>query len=75
METPTTTPAVISVRLLRDAHGAHAMISYEGGDMTVALDQGIGAVTSLERSVAEMRRRAEQLLRRARIIEAASFRL
>ena len=51
---------------------AYAVIEYENGVMDVRLSPGKSARKSMLESAAEMREKAENILRRASIIEAAA---
>lgn len=65
----------LSVRIVVGAQYAYACIKHARGSMDVRLDHGIGAVTSLLRSAGEDRAKAERLLQRAALLEAAASQL
>jgi hypothetical protein len=68
-------PTITRVTLRRVASGAYARIEHSSGVAEVQLSEGVGAVTSLERSAQELRDQAARLLRRAAIYELASMRI
>jgi hypothetical protein len=67
-------PQITAVRVLI-AGTAFAVITHDRGELTVQLTPGIGAPKSLGQSAAELREKAQQYERRARLIELAQARL
>ena len=68
-------PPALTVRIMVGAQFAYACIKHARGSMDVRLDHGIGAVASLRRSAGEDRAKAERLLQRAALLEAAASQL
>lgn len=61
----------IRVKLLRQGDCAYAIVTTATGEYTERLEPGMTAGGSLRKSAADLRIKAERLLRRATILECA----